>query len=67
MFRKLRILNQQLREQERNEKTSGPSCNYECKVLVENDSCWGIFVKTLFKLIQTYIDMIKNNSMYSGP
>ncbi|XP_048810126.1 coiled-coil domain-containing protein 14 isoform X2 [Lagopus muta] len=27
--RKLRILNQQLREQERNEKTSGPSCNYE--------------------------------------
>ncbi|XP_031446513.1 coiled-coil domain-containing protein 14 isoform X3 [Phasianus colchicus] len=27
--RKLRILNQQLREQERNEKTSGQSCNYE--------------------------------------
>ncbi|NXI55888.1 CCD14 protein, partial [Chloroceryle aenea] len=27
--RKLRILNQQLREQERSEKTSGQSCNYE--------------------------------------
>ncbi|XP_004942989.2 coiled-coil domain-containing protein 14 isoform X2 [Gallus gallus] len=27
--RRLRILNQQLREQERNEKTSGQSCNYE--------------------------------------
>ncbi|KAI1237319.1 hypothetical protein IHE44_0014584, partial [Lamprotornis superbus] len=31
--RRLRILNQQLREQESSEKTSGHSCNYECKSL----------------------------------
>lgn len=40
------MLNQQLREQESSEKTSGQSCNYECKVPVMVLDR-GIFVKAL--------------------